>query len=79
MTSASRFARAGVSEITAKAGITCEATYPPLLMDIGTDEVSHLEVVGALAHLHLKPIKFKPGDAEGLIGTLLVAASASLA
>lgn len=28
-----------------------------LLMDIGTEELSHLEVIGALARMHLKPIK----------------------
>ena len=28
-----------------------------LLMDIGTEELSHLEVVGMLAKLHLKPMK----------------------
>src|SRR5271167_5010521 len=28
-----------------------------LLMDIGTEEISHLEVVGALARMHLKPLK----------------------
>ena len=27
-------------------------------MDIGTEELSHLEIVGALARLHLKPLKF---------------------
>ncbi len=35
-----------------------------LLMDIGTEELSHLEVVGSLARLHLKPMKFKREDAE---------------
>ncbi len=28
-----------------------------LLMDIGTEEISHLEVIGTLARMHLKPIK----------------------
>src|SRR5436305_6074849 len=28
-----------------------------LLMDIGTEEISHLEVVGTLARMHLKPLK----------------------
>jgi hypothetical protein len=28
-----------------------------LLMDIGTEELSHLEVVGTLARMHLKPMK----------------------
>ena len=33
-------------------------------MDIGTEELSHLEIVGALARLHLKPMKFNRDDAE---------------
>src|SRR5688500_15394490 len=33
-------------------------------MDIGTEELSHLEVVGALARLHLKPLKFDRDAAE---------------
>jgi Mn-containing catalase len=33
-------------------------------MDIGTEELSHLEVVGALARLHLKPLKFDREHAE---------------
>src|ERR1700748_2578766 len=28
-----------------------------LLMDIGTEELSHLEIVGTLARMHLKPMK----------------------
>ena len=35
-----------------------------MLMDIGTEELSHLEVVGVLARLHLKPMKFKRDHAE---------------
>src|ERR1700674_1235970 len=35
-----------------------------LLMDIGTEELSHLEIVGALARLHLKPMKFNRENAE---------------
>src|SRR4029450_4734962 len=35
-----------------------------LLMDIGTEELSHLEIVGALARLHLKPLKFDRELAE---------------
>src|SRR4026209_498149 len=35
-----------------------------LLMDIGTEELSHLEIVGALARLHLKPLKFDRDAAE---------------
>src|SRR4030095_10820545 len=33
-------------------------------MDIGTEELSHLEIVGALARLHLKPSKFDRDAAE---------------
>lgn len=35
-----------------------------LLMDIGTEEISHLEVVGALIRMHLKPMKKKLEGAE---------------
>lgn len=35
-----------------------------LLMDIGTEELSHLEVVGALARMHLKPMKSDRTAAE---------------
>src|SRR5437016_9083290 len=39
-------------------GINCDdADRKDLLMDIGTEELSHLEVVGTLARLHLKPLK----------------------
>ncbi len=39
-------------------GINCDdPERRDLLMDIGTEELSHLEVVGALARLHLKPTK----------------------
>ena len=33
-------------------------------MDVGTEELSHLEVVGSLARLHLKPMKFDREKAE---------------
>jgi Mn-containing catalase len=33
-------------------------------MAIGTEELSHLEIVGALARLHLKPLKFDRDAAE---------------
>ncbi len=37
-------------------GINCEdPARKDLLMDIGTEELSHLEVIGTLARLHLKP------------------------
>ena len=40
-------------------GLNCDdAERKDLLMDIGTEELSHLEIVGALARLHLKPMKF---------------------
>lgn len=46
-------------------GLNCEdAARKDLLMDIGTEELSHLEVVGALARLHLKPMKFDRESAE---------------
>jgi Mn-containing catalase len=39
-------------------GLNCEdAQRKDLLMDIGTEELSHLEVIGNLARLHLKPLK----------------------
>ena len=46
-------------------GLNCEdPERKDLLMDIGTEELSHLEVVGVLARLHLKPMKFKREEAE---------------
>src|ERR1700754_2934489 len=46
-------------------GINCEdAERKDLLMDIGTEELSHLEIVGCLARLHLKPLKFDLEKAE---------------
>ena len=37
-------------------GINCDdPKLKDLLMDIGTEELSHLEVIGALARMHLKP------------------------
>ena len=33
-------------------------------MDIGTEELSHLEIVGTLALMHLKPSKFDRQAAE---------------
>src|SRR6201982_4226519 len=39
-------------------GINCEdPERKDLLMDIGTEELSHLEVIGALVRFHLKPMK----------------------
>jgi Mn-containing catalase len=39
-------------------GLNCEdPERKDLLMDIGTEEISHLEIVGTLARMHLKPTK----------------------
>jgi Mn-containing catalase len=35
-----------------------------LLLDIGTEELSHLEIVGALIRMHLKPLKIEAEAAE---------------
>ena len=35
-----------------------------MLMDIGTEELSHLEMVGTLARMHLKPMKKSRDSAE---------------
>lgn len=41
-------------------GLNCEdAARKDMLMDIGTEELSHLEVIGALARAHLKPLREK--------------------
>jgi Mn-containing catalase len=46
-------------------GFNCEdAARKDLLMDIGTEELSHLEVVGALIRMHLKPLKSSREAAE---------------
>jgi Mn-containing catalase len=46
-------------------GLNCDdPDRKDLLMDIGTEELSHLEIVGALARLHLKPLKFDRDAAE---------------
>ncbi len=46
-------------------GLNCEdPDRKDLLMDIGTEELSHLEVVGTLARMHLKPMKFDREAAE---------------
>src|SRR3954470_1988521 len=51
-------------------GLNCEdLERKDLLMDIGTEELSHLEVVGNLARLHLRPMKNSrnAGEADPLI------------
>ncbi|MFZ5674804.1 MAG: DUF892 family protein [Pseudomonadota bacterium] len=46
-------------------GLNCEdAARKDLLMDIGTEELSHLEIVGSLARMHLAPMKFRRDAAE---------------
>jgi Mn-containing catalase len=51
-------------------GFNCEdPDRKDLLMDIGTEELSHLEVVGALIRMHLKPMKHEreAADADPLV------------
>src|SRR6202050_5275257 len=46
-------------------GLNCDdLERKDLLMDIGTEELSHLEVVGTLARLHLNPLKDNRQAAE---------------
>ncbi len=46
-------------------GWNCEdAARKDLLMDIGTEELSHLEIIGALTRMHLKPMKMNREAAE---------------
>lgn len=46
-------------------GINCEDNArKDMLMDIGTEEISHLEMIGTLARMHLKPMKKKRSAAE---------------
>jgi Mn-containing catalase len=51
-------------------GLNCEdLARKDLLMDIGTEELSHLEIIGTLARMHLKPMKKNrdAADADPLI------------
>lgn len=51
-------------------GLNCENPgLKDMLMDIGTEELSHLEVIGTLARLHLKPTKIdrEMADADPLV------------
>jgi len=51
-------------------GLNCDDPgLKDLLMDIGTEELSHLEVIGRLARMHLKPTKKsrEAADADPLI------------
>src|SRR5712672_3500835 len=46
-------------------GLNCDdPERKDMLMDIGTEELSHLEVVGTLARMHLKPMKNNRKAAE---------------
>lgn len=46
-------------------GLNCEdSARKDMLMDIGTEELSHLEIIGTLARMHLKPMKKKRSAAE---------------
>src|ERR1700704_134862 len=46
-------------------GLNCDdPERKDMLMDIGTEELSHLEVVGTLARMHLKPMKFNADAAH---------------
>jgi Mn-containing catalase len=46
-------------------GLNCtDPKRKDLLMDIGTEELSHLEVVGTLARMHMKPMKSNRTAAE---------------
>jgi Mn-containing catalase len=46
-------------------GLNCDdPERKDLLMDIGTEEISHLEVVGTLARMHLKPLRHHRNAAE---------------
>src|SRR3954468_20338598 len=46
-------------------GLNCDdPERKDLLMDIGTEELSHLEVVGTLARMHLKPLRHERPAAE---------------
>lgn len=46
-------------------GLNCEdPARKDLLMDIGTEELSHLEIVGTLARMHLNPMKKNREAAE---------------
>ena len=51
-------------------GLNCDdPARKDLLMDIGTEELSHLEIVGTLARLHLAPMKTsrKAAEADPLV------------
>ncbi len=52
-------------------GLNCDnMPVKDMLMDIGTEELSHLEIVGTLARMHLKPMK---SDLEAAASDPLIA------
>lgn len=56
-------------------GLNCEdPERKDMLMDIGTEELSHLEVVGTLARMHLKPLKKQEDLEEAEIDPLIAIA-----
>ena len=53
-------------------GLNCdEPERKDMLMDIGTEELSHLEIVGTLARMHLKPMKTDRDGQQKSTGLLL--------
>ena len=60
-------------------GFNCEdPARRDLLMDIGTEELSHLEIVGALIRMHLKPMKHDRAPRKPIRWSALQAAEVSL-
>lgn len=60
-------------------GLNCDdPARKDLLMDIGTEELSHLEVIGTLARLHLKPSK-KSRDAAEAVPLIAIAGGGGVA
>src|ERR1700689_2138959 len=56
-------------------GLNCEDMQrKDLLMDIGPEELSHLEVVGTLARMHLKPLKKQKNIEKAEVDPLIVIA-----
>ena len=59
-------------------GLNCEdPERKDLLMDIGTEELSHLEVIGTLARLHLKPWKGRATRRKRIRSSRFAAAAGS--
>jgi len=59
-------------------GLNCpDPARKDLLMDIGTEELSHLEIVGTLARMHLKPMKKSRDQRKLTLSSRLPAAAES--